>query len=295
MNKVVEMVDSSRVYKFNAARKYFEPYGLTCVYWQPTRMQRPDYHNEIELNFLSEGQVTYLYGGYKITLEAGRLAVFWAAIPHQVIDYSPDVVYFAATIPLQTFWQWRMPDSFVQSLLQGQFWQEQDPAMAESDVRLFRSWERNLKSPSAELEHVVMLEMQVRMFRFGVAGLADTSLSKPYRLHPLQTSKLSKVEQMACYIMKNYRRKITTQQVCQSAGLSPNYAMNLFRRTFGSTIGEYLIRHRLSHAQRFLATTNLPITEVALESGFGSISRFNEVFRLHNGCSPRQYRQKYRV
>src|SRR5438094_472025 len=64
------------------------------------------------------GTVTYLLGGRKVTVEAGRLAVFWAAIPHQIIDArgvkSP---YFVATLPLAWFLQAKLPDRLVQPIL----------------------------------------------------------------------------------------------------------------------------------------------------------------------------------
>ncbi|MDO3387889.1 helix-turn-helix domain-containing protein [Gilvimarinus sp. SDUM040013] len=288
------MPDSQFVNRFSSNRKYFEPYGLACVYWQPTSMPRPDYHNEIELNFLLKGSVTYLFGGHKITLEAGKLAAFWAAIPHQVVEFSNDVVYFAATIPLHTFLQWRLPDPFVQPLLQGHLLQELSCNNSVTDASLFKGWERDLCGEAPELEEIVLLEMHARLRRLAVSHSGQPVASQRGNSHlAVPASELSSVEQMACYIMKNYADKITIQQVSDSVGLTPNYAMNLFRQTFGATIGDYLTQHRLSHAQRLLVTTTLPITNVALEAGFGSISRFNEVFSLSNGCSPRQYRKKY--
>ena len=71
-------------------------------------MRRPDHHNEIELNFLESGTVTYLLGGSKTVLTSGRLSAFWAAIPHQIIDFGPQTAYYVATIPLPWFLQWRL-------------------------------------------------------------------------------------------------------------------------------------------------------------------------------------------
>jgi transcriptional regulator GlxA family with amidase domain len=62
-----------------------------------------------------------------------------------------------------------------------------------------------------------------------------------------------------------------------------------------TTLIDYLTQHRVSHAQRLLATTDRKIVHVALESGFGSISRFNDAFRRGCGCSPREYRQQHRT
>src|SRR5205823_7762477 len=70
---------------FDATRPDFAPYGLTCERWTSIPMERPDRHNEIELNLLLDGSLTYLFGGARVTIRAGSLSAFWAAIPHQVL------------------------------------------------------------------------------------------------------------------------------------------------------------------------------------------------------------------
>lgn len=66
--------------QFDSKRPEFSAYGFACEMWAPTRMSRPDRHNEIELNLLTAGSLTYLLGGKRTTIEAGRLGIFWAAI-----------------------------------------------------------------------------------------------------------------------------------------------------------------------------------------------------------------------
>ena len=68
-------------------------------------MRRPDRHNEVELNFLESGSLTYLLGGRKVKVSSQRLSMFWAAIPHQIIEYAAGTEYFVATIPLAWFLQ----------------------------------------------------------------------------------------------------------------------------------------------------------------------------------------------
>jgi transcriptional regulator GlxA family with amidase domain len=67
--------------------------------------------------------------------------------------------------------------------------------------------------------------------------------------------------------------------------------MRLFRQVSGMTILEYLAQQRVGHAQRLLATTDLKIIDVAMESGFGSVCRFYKIFRKHCGATPRRYRE----
>ncbi len=71
--------------------------------------------------------------------------------------------------------------------------------------------------------------------------------------------------------------------------------MALFQRTFGTTLVKYITEHRLSHAQRLLVTTEESILNIAMNSGFGSLSRFNEAFRQALGCTPREYRKLHQL
>jgi AraC-like DNA-binding protein len=257
-------------------------------------MRRPDHHNEVELNFLESGSVTYLLGGNKITVEAGKLSVFWAAIPHQIIDFGNETAYFVATIPLQCFLQWRLPESFVQPLMQGRLVSEPTAARASSDAQLFAHWEGDLLKAAAELERPVLLEMQARLIRLALNIPArPKARPKRDRLASITDTGLNKVEQMACFIAQNYPEKLTVQQIGEFVKLHPNYAMNLFQKTFGTTLIAYLTQHRVSHAQRMLSTTEETVTEIAFQSGFLSISRFNDAFRRACGCSPREYRRTH--
>src|SRR5580693_7862185 len=155
---------------FDPGRPDFAPYGFTCVRWQPTTMGRPDRHNEIEMNFLGTGWVTYLLGGRKVRIEAGQLSAFWAALPHQVTDYGDEPEYFVATLPLAWFLQCKLPDGFVQSLLHGQIISERDPRRGDSDGQLFAGWEVDLRKPGSGITKAVLLEMEARLLRLALKG-----------------------------------------------------------------------------------------------------------------------------
>jgi AraC family transcriptional regulator, melibiose operon regulatory protein len=279
---------------FDPDRPDFAPYGLTCVHWRPSPMRRPDHHNEVELNFLESGTVTYLLGGTKTTVEAGKLSVFWAAIPHQIIDFGTETAYYVVTIPLQCFLQWRLPENFVQPLMQGHLVSEPTTGRADSDGHLFEHWENDLLKKVPDLERPVLLEMQARLLRLALNTPAGrTSRAKRARITKVTDNGLNKVERMACFIAQNYTDKLTVDQIGEFVDLHPNYAMNLFQKAFGTTLINYLTQHRVSHAQRLLATTDESVTEIAFQSGFNSISRFNDAFRRACGCSPRDYRKSH--
>ena len=103
---------------------------------------------------------------------------------------------------------------------------------------------------------------------------------------------LSRADQLACYIAQNYHEPLTAEGIAKASGLHPNYAMNLFRQAFGTTMSDFITEHRLSHAQRLLLTTSDSVAEIAFDAGFQSLSRFNEAFKRSCGCSPREYRKQ---
>jgi len=259
-------------------------------------MPRCDRHNEIELNFLEGGRLVYLMGGHRATVRAGRLTAFWAGIPHQIVEYQDLAEYFVLTIPLAWFLQWRLSDHLTQPILHGRVITEPDEGQLASDRARFEAWSEDLRTGSEERRHASLLEIEARMRRLALTAAAESSgRSGPRSPTVLGRQQLDRAEEMAFLIARNYTQPLTAEAIGQHVGLHPNYAMALFRRTFGTTLLKYITQHRLSHAQRLLVTTGDLILNIALSSGFGSLSRFNEAFRQAFGCTPREYRRLHRL
>jgi AraC family transcriptional regulator, melibiose operon regulatory protein len=283
-----------RLHTFNHARPDLAPYGFTCELWKAAPMRRPDRHNEIELNLLQRGSLTYLLGGARVTLRPGRLGAFWAAIPHQIIDSEANPQYFVVTLPLAWFLQCQLPEKLVDRLLLGQFLSDPDCRRLELDLELCRGWQQDLEGSPREPPRATVLELHARLLRLA-AGLPDAPAGGPAVRGVLGEGGASKAERMAGYIARHYQEALSVQAVAREVQLHPNYAMNLFRKTFRSTLNDYLTQYRIAQAQRLLATTDAKIIEVALESGFRTLSRFYDAFQRACGCSPSRYRKEHRL
>jgi len=281
---------------FDPRRKDFAPYGFTCVRWTPTRMPRPDRHNEVELNLLGSGALTYLLGGQKVRIPGRRMAAFWAGIPHQIVHFEGTQPYYVMTLPLAWFLQWRLPETLTRPVLNGRIVMEPETARFTADQARFEAWVADLRRPTDERQRVCQLEVEARLRRLASALKAGRRVgARGGRAAPVMgAGRLSRVEEMACFVAQHYAEPLTAGEIGRQVKLHPNYAMSLFRRTFGTTILKYVVQHRLSHAQRLLATTDDLILDVALGSGFGSLSRFNEAFKGAFGCTPREYRGHHR-
>jgi AraC family transcriptional regulator of adaptative response / DNA-3-methyladenine glycosylase II len=74
-------------------------------------------------------------------------------------------------------------------------------------------------------------------------------------------------------------------------GVSDRHLRRIFEAQLGVSPLQYLQTRRLLTAKQLLADTDLPITQVALASGFASLRRFNAAFMAHYALSPSQLRR----
>jgi AraC family transcriptional regulator of adaptative response / DNA-3-methyladenine glycosylase II len=76
-------------------------------------------------------------------------------------------------------------------------------------------------------------------------------------------------------------------------GLGSRHLRRLFLQHVGASPISFAQTRRLQFAKRLLDETNLPITEIALAAGFGSLRRFNSTFRQTYGRAPRELRKNH--
>lgn len=279
---------------FNPDRPDFAPYGLTCERWIPQRMRRADRHNEIELNLLSQGSLTYLIGGSKVIVPSGRLTVFWAALPHQIVSATGDSFYYVVTLPLAWFLERNLPQSFVSRILHGQVLAETKTSETQYDWNTFTRWEEDLTQAGTEYQGIILLEAEARLHRLALhCNSKESETSSNYTKPLLTTVHLSKAERMACHIATHYADPLTVADVAAVVRLHPGYAMTVFRKAFGLTIQQFIVQHRMIHAQRALVTSDDRIIDIALSVGFNSLSRFNATFRNLFDCTPREFRRRH--
>jgi AraC-like DNA-binding protein len=281
---------------FEESRPDLEPYGFTCEIWEPQPMHRADRHNELELNLLDSGFLTYLLGGRRVTLRPRRLSAFWAATPHQILASENVTFYYVVTVPLAWVLGWGLPEPLVERLLSGEVVEEPQAAAADLDMARFAQWHEDLSSGGEHREEAVLLEIKARLLRLAAATRGRSRHEgAPRALASAGGGAPTSVERMATFVAHHYRDPIGLEEVAREVHLHPDYASALFRKAVGVTPTRFILQHRVSHAQRMLVTSDAKILEVAREAGFGSLSRFNAAFQKLCGCAPRQYRSRHRL
>lgn len=269
--------------------------GLLGWFGEPWVIPQLHRHNDVELNLVAAGELHYLFGGQVQAISAGHLAIFWAVTPHRIIHTAPKTLLGVIQIPLVEFLRWKLPQALQETLLQGHMvlGRDDDPGF---DQRLFERWAKDLQQTPVpavnpnplERHRVVLLEVEARLLRHARQTAPQPLKARP----PLRTlgAPMDKAQQLARLLAERHSEAVPLEQIAAEVGLNPSYAMTLFRRTLGLTMYEYLNQHRIAHAQRLLITSDLPILDVALEAGFGSLSRFYQAFKASSGYTPKAYR-----
>jgi AraC family transcriptional regulator of adaptative response / DNA-3-methyladenine glycosylase II len=87
------------------------------------------------------------------------------------------------------------------------------------------------------------------------------------------------------------RSEPTIAKLAERLGVSDRHVRRIFEAQFGVSPVQYLQTRRLLTAKQLLADTQLPITQIALISGYASVRRFNAAFAQHYGLNPTQLRR----
>jgi len=280
---------------FDPARIDFEPYGLSVTRWKPSLMNRTDRHNEIEFNFILSQPITFQVSGQRIPVSPGVMILFWAATPHRHENSNNTDFYYVVTIPLNVFLRFQIPSAMIQAILNGRvLCAKTDDVLVSSESQL-NGWSNDILSHQRIRQEATLHDLQALLLRIWSVVKTELPPIRTNSVCSLNKQDVSAVERIAAYLALNYTIPLTVGQISAEVGLASGYAMTLFRKVFGQTMMENLLHHRLAHAQRLLISTNQQVLIIAYESGFGSLSRFNAVFKKICGCSPGIYRRMHRT
>jgi AraC-like DNA-binding protein len=254
--------------------------------------EAPPGRDGVEVDLLEASRMEYyLHRGNVVRIRPVRVAVYWTAFPHHVVDDGVGVLH-RLVVPLDLFLSRGLPERLVVGVLSGRL------LSAEVLTRLvivnkFVQWEEDIGSGSLEMRRAALLEID-GWLRRTAPDLADDPVAADYGCAGPGRS-VEVAAAMCQYIVANFREQVHVADVARAANVHPQYAMTLFRETVGCTVVDYLTKCRVGEAQRLLVSTDATASEIAFASGFGSISQFYERFTSTCGRTPRQYRLEMRT
>ncbi len=107
-----------------------------------------------------------------------------------------------------------------------------------------------------------------------------------------EKSVMDRLNMVFFYINQHYMEDIPLEKAAEIAGFSKYHFARVFKEFSGQTFFDYLCLQRTKAAERLLLIPDKAITDIAYQSGFGSICAFNRAFKKKNQCTPSEYRIK---
>lgn len=93
-------------------------------------------------------------------------------------------------------------------------------------------------------------------------------------------------------IRRHADRPPTIESLANTACMSKDHFIRMFRNATGQTPGAYMTLRKIERAEQLLVTTDLPVKAISAQLGYYDCSYFNRTFKQHTGLTPQQYRQR---
>jgi AraC family transcriptional regulator len=133
----------------------------------------------------------------------------------------------------------------------------------------------------------------VRAFRDGEPlddAISDLVAALPCERESRSPIDIALARRAATVIRDRFATPISLSDVAVEVGTHRTHLARQFRRAFGTTVGEYLRSCRAAYAAELIATTDIHLTDIALQSGFADQSHLTRSLRSTLGISPRRFR-----
>jgi AraC-like DNA-binding protein len=106
-----------------------------------------------------------------------------------------------------------------------------------------------------------------------------------------ERSEAAMMKRAAEYIHLNFMSRLSVDALARECSMDRFAFSRLFRRTYGCSYRDYVMRLRIDRACKLLSGSRVSVTEAAGNSGFVDSSYFARVFRRHTGKTPMQFAQ----
>jgi transcriptional regulator GlxA family with amidase domain len=99
-------------------------------------------------------------------------------------------------------------------------------------------------------------------------------------------------EQIKIHLSQHVKDKICLDELCKRFDCDKFNLLRQFKQYTGLSPINYLITLRIQNAKELMISTDLPLVQIALESGFYDQSHFSNCFVKLVGLTPGEYRRR---
>ena len=247
------------------------------------------WHDEFEIIYVRSGFLTVSISGESYIGKTGEAFVVSPGNLHLMGSQTGTVDYYTFLFPLK-YISFRTDDMLDEKLLEplnsGHLMicpRVKDTAkeLCEQLIEIYEAKkdESESKITTQVRTKIILLQFILEMWKKGFVIENDTS------------GRNTVEKEMVSYIQQNFTGKISLREFGEQFHLSEKYISRYFKEHFHITLSQYVTYLRLEHAKQLLQDTDIPVTDVAMQSGYQNVSYFIRSFQKAYAVSPLKYRK----
>lgn len=277
---------------FDKLEKDFDAQITNYTKW-PVVAQRtiPHFHNGYELYFLFSGSTKYIIEDNVYKINDGDIVWIPPYVDHRTQPNNTErhkrlLFYISAGL---------LEDSLKDNRELLDFFHHYHVIQTTPrDVKTFRRFSNLLleeyfaeNSPmSNDVIRGLLLALLVHLKRIFECNVPDAAQIKSHSED--NTSYVMNL--LLSYINANFSSDITLASLSEQVNMNPVYISSLFKKNFGFTFKEYLLKLRIEKATQLLKSTTSTVETISYECGFRSSNHFCKTFKKLMGMSPLMFR-----
>ena len=152
----------------------------------------------------------------------------------------------------------------------------------QEELKNQRDWYWSCRGRSYFMEIIIALERMYGLIGYGVTHQKSDNT-------PIV--KNSKLRDAVLYIESRFDESITLPDIAKAAGMNHTTLTALMKEELGLTAIEYLMKYRITVAEKQLEFTSVPIKDIANMTGFKTVQHFSRVFKSQTGATPAEFRK----
>lgn len=255
------------------------------------------FHPEYQLFVVLKGTGTRFTGDHLAPFKQGDLVLTGPNLPHMwqsdpeyfegdkaywtegIVIYLPEDFLGHGFLGKKEAWQIRQ--LFTRSNLGMEFLGATNQCATQLMQQLLRQHDFEKVLTLLELLHLLAASTEYRQ------------LSSAGYTNQLKASDTERMNKVHAYVMKNFRDRISLDEVAAIANMTPTSFSRYFKTHTNKKFSDFLTEIRIGYACKLLMEETMDIAQVCYESGFYTLSNFNRAFREVTGYNPLAYRKKY--
>lgn len=249
------------------------------------------FHPEYELTLIVKGKGQRFVGKQVESFENGDLVLLGPNLPHCWINHPKAddslseaiVVQFNQEFLGKEFFELSAFKTLKLLLDKSRSGIEVQEGMIKKQISQQMN-EMILATPVRKI--LILLEILETLSHAIQVKLMDISFAS----NPLKFSETSRFQKVFSYIIDHYKDDISLEKIAAVADLSPTSFCRYFKSITQQSFVELLLEFRIKQSCHLLISSDLPIREIAFQSGFDDIPYFNRVFKKKKGMNPNKYR-----